>query len=298
MAKKSINEKNRKVVVIGHTGFIGQSLVVNLRNMLPVRDVLTPPRLNLSNMEEATQLAPWFTPDATLILCAAIKKQYGDSLDTYSANQRISENLCRLIAAHPPARIVYFSSASVYGEDKSNLAISEDTPVNPSAWYGLEKVASEKLLQKTVQNTPSSLAILRPPLIYGAGDKSRGYGPTGFIWNAIHNQGKITLWGGGEEYREFLYIEDAAKIVSGLVKLDYTGVVNLATGTSHTFREALDYVAKITPVSITKQSRSKTKVDQAYNNNLLKTLLPGLMFTSLESGITQTFSDLVRMDRT
>jgi UDP-glucose 4-epimerase len=294
MAKATINEKGQKVVIVGHTGFIGRSLVKSFRNTFPRLDVLTPPRLDISHMEEAAQLAPWLTPDATLILCAAIKKQYGDTLDTYCSNQRISENLCRLIVAYPPRRIVYFSSSAVYGEERSNLAISEDTPANPSTWYGLGKIASEKLLEMTVQSTQTSLAILRPPLIYGAGDASHGYGPTGFAWSAVHDHGNITLWGEGEELREFVYIEDAAQVAVEIALSDFSGVLNLVTGASHSYQEALDTLVRLAPLNISSRRRSKAKIDQKYDNARLRCLLPELVLTPLDQGIAQTFAEFSR----
>lgn len=294
MAETAGHKQNRKVVILGHTGFIGRSLVESFRQALPGLEVLTPPRLDISHMEEAAQLAPLLTPDATLILCAAIKKQNGDTLDTYSANQRISENLCRLIAAHPPGRIVYFSSAAVYGEETSNLAIGEDTPVNPSTWYGLGKVASEKLLEKTVQDTTTSLAILRPPLIYGAGDASRGYGPTGFAWSAARNHGDITLWGDGDELREFVYIQDAAQVAREIALSNFSGVLNLVTGASHSYREALEALSRLAPLNISSRPRSKAKIDQAYDNSRLRGLLPEIVLTPLDRGIAQTFTEFSR----
>lgn len=279
------------IVILGHSGFIGHALASHLRRHYPHRRIATPPRVDLLKEDGISQLKPWLSPDATLILCAAVKKQYGDTLDTYSANQRISENLCRLIAAQPPARIVYFSSAAVYGEENSNLAISEDTPVNPGTWYGLGKQVSEKLLEKTVRNTPTSLAILRPPLIYGSGDTSRGYGPTGFAWSAAQDQGNVTLWGEGEELREFVYIEDAARVAVEIALSKFSGVLNLASGTSYSYREALDTLARIAPLNITSRPRSKAKIDQGYDNTRLRRLLPHIAFTTLDQGIARTFAE-------
>ncbi|MEN6586193.1 MAG: NAD(P)-dependent oxidoreductase [Sulfuricella sp.] len=282
------------VLILGHSGFIGGAIAEHLQRHHPGISVLKPPRLDLTGRKAAAELAPWIAPDSTVILCAAVKKQYGDTLDTYSANQRISENLCRLIAAHPPARIVYFSSAAVYGEENSNLAISEDTPVNPSTWYGLGKQVSEKMLEKTVRNTSASLAILRPPLIYGSGDTSRGYGPTGFAWSAAQDRGNITLWGEGEELREFVYIEDAARVAVEIALSNFTGVLNLASGTSHSYREALDALAGLAPLSINSRPRSKSKIDQGYDNTRMRRLLPHIAFTTLDQAIARTFAEFFR----
>ncbi|HEY3327336.1 MAG TPA: NAD(P)-dependent oxidoreductase [Novimethylophilus sp.] len=291
MTEVSSPDHKRKVVVIGHTGFIGRSLVECFRNAFPDLEVLTPPRIDLSRAEEAARLAPWLTTDSIVVLCAAVKKQLGDSLDIFSTNLRVTENLCRMLEKHPPARVVYFSSASVYGEGSSNLDITESTAINPSTYYGVGKYCAEELLKKTLEHTRTSLLILRAPLIYGTGDKSRGYGPTGFVWNALYSNGDITLWGGGEELREFVFIDDAARIACELALHGYAGVVNIATGTSHSFREILDCLAQHAPLAVTSKPRSKPRVDQAYRNRLLRELLPGAAFTSLHEGIARLLAD-------
>ena len=63
----------------------------------------------------------------------------------------------------------------------------------------------------------TSLLILRPALVYGKEDLSYSYGPTGFIYKAINFE-ELVLWGDGSELREFIYVEDVAKIVDQLIQ--------------------------------------------------------------------------------
>jgi UDP-glucose 4-epimerase len=131
--------------------------------------------------------------------------------------------------------------------------------------------------------------VLRPALIYGPGDQG-GYGPTGFIKSALERE-QIVLWGDGLEKREFIYVGDLAKIVHALTFQDYEGVLNVVSGQSYTFKDALAAVGHLVPLeqSPASRPRSKNKADHEFDNSRLRTLLPDVRFTDLSNGVSLTF---------
>jgi UDP-glucose 4-epimerase len=202
-------------------------------------------------------------------------------------------NLCHLLKVRPVKRIVYFSSAEVYGDDIENMKINEDTLINPKTYYGLAKYASECLLKRVADShSDTLLLILRPPTVYGPQDTSRGYGPAGFIW-AVKNKQEITLWGDGEELRGFLFLDDLVKIVYHLTFSNYSGVLNVASGRSHSFKEVLDIISELVSfrLQVASRPRTKPKVNQGFCNDRLMKLLPDFSFTSLREGIKRTFDE-------
>ncbi len=286
-----------RVIIMGDNGFLGSRTKAFFLTHAPHLDVIgkSYPEFDLTKMGDVQQLSKLFNQNTTIIFCSGIKKQLGDTLDIFNQNMQMVVNICHILKDHPVRRFVYFSSAEVYGEDLQNTSIDEKTPVSPTSYYGIAKFASEGLLQKVIHtNDDSSLMIIRPPLIYGIGDESRGYGPTGFCWAAAQDQ-EIRLWGDGSEKREFVYVEDLARIVFHLSNSDADGVVNIASGISHTYQEVLEILKKLTshPLQINEKPRTKTKVDHGYDNRLLKGLLGDFTFTSLEKGLQQTF-DLIK----
>jgi UDP-glucose 4-epimerase len=285
----------RRILVLGHSGFIGTEIMRVLGQESPniERIGLSYPELDLTDLNDVRTLAPKLDPQTVMVLCSGIKKQMGDTLEFFSKNVQMVVNLCELFRDYPVHRLIYFSSAEVYGEDVENTAITESTPVHPVSYYGIAKYASEGLLRKSVHSGGGSLVILRPPLIYGVGDMSRGYGPTGFIWAAATDK-EITLWGDGTEEREFVFVDDLARVVHALVFHDFDGVLNVATGKSHTFKELLDLIGKISPeeLKVNNKLRTKTKVNQGYRNDLLMQVLPDFKFTPLEKGLQITFDEL------
>lgn len=282
----------RRVVVLGHTGMIGARVMAQLADLAPGLDV-TGAALNeidLSDTQSAEGLAPRLGPETCVVMCAAIKRQLGDSPTTYQRNTQILTTFAELIGRNPVGRVVYLSSAAVYGEDVENLAITEDTPLVPRTYYGLSKITAEWILQRVVDGGGAgSLGLVRPATVYGPGDVATAYGPSGFLDAAVHDR-PLTLWGDGMELREFLYVDDVAKAIARYALLDHSGPLNLVAGVSYTFQDALDAVeaavGRRPPLS--SRPRSKSKVDNRFDAALLRTVLPEIAFTPLAEGVRLT----------
>ena len=145
---------------------------------------------------------------------------------------------------------IFLSSASVYGEDVVyRESITENTPAQPKTYYGIAKYSAERILEKVCIDNHTELMILRPPLVYGKDDLSRGYGPTGFTYKAINSE-EIILWGDGSEFREFVFITDVAKTIHRLLNNNFNGILNLVSGKSYTFKNIYDLLIKISKSDI------------------------------------------------
>ncbi len=283
----------RHILILGHSGYIGSHLLKSFREEYPEIEALgrSLPSVDLTKEDAAASVAGLLDLNTAVIVCSGIKKQYGDNLGIFLQNMAMAANVCRLLQERPVRRVVYFSSAEVYGEGVHNTNITEETPVQPSSYYGIAKYASEGLFRKVVERQDhSSLLILRPTLVYGPGEEGTFYGPSGFAKTALKGE-PITLWGDGEELREFLYIDDLVKSVVRLTFHEHDGVVNIVGGQGRTFKEAVEIISRLLPSAIQTGScpRTRPKVDQGYNNQVLTKLLPDISFTSLEEGIKQVF---------
>ncbi len=278
-----------RVLVLGHTGYIGPRLFAALRSASPGVPVIgqSVRELDLTHAGSAPRLASLMEPDDVLVICAAIKKQLGDTPETFSQNMAIAVTLAKALETRPVKRIVFFSSAAVYGEDVDHGVIDERTPVEPTSYYGIAKFAAERLLVRAA--SASSLLILRPALVYGPGEPAYYYGPSGFLRKTLLGE-PITLWGEGDEAREFVFVDDAVEIAKRLVFSGESGVVNVVSGTSYTYREA---IAEVTAISgkapdVTTKPRTKAKVDHRFDPAALRAALPNFAFSSLAMGLRRT----------
>lgn len=278
-----------RIVLLGHTGYIGSRLASAFKAAAPDVPVVvrSAPGLDLTQPESADALAALLVPDAVLVICAAIKKQLGDTPEIFSQNLAIVTTVCRAVAARPVRRIVFFSSAAVYGEDVQHGVITESTPVQPTSLYGIGKFTAERLLLRTAQQQPStSLLVLRPALVYGPHEPAYYYGPSGFL-KLARAASPITLWGDGEELREFLFIDDIVALTTQLAFGDVAGVLNVVSGVSYSYAQALAVVAKLTggQPALTSRPRSKEKVDHRFDATALVQACPQFTFTALDEGL-------------
>jgi len=284
-----------RVLILGATGFLGRVLCDRFAQRRTDMEILGlgSQDLDLLAASSPEKLAAMTPPGTLVVVLSGIKRQCGDSLKTFEENMGIAANICRAFELSPPARAVFVSSAAVYGEDTHDMELNESSPVRPGSYYGIAKLSSEMLLERCSKGR-FPLLTLRPPLIYGPGDASRGYGPSGFAHAAALGEG-IELWGDGSELRSFLFLDDFADLACTLALGPARGVVNLAASPSHTFAQVLDILAAAKPSpKISSRERSREKTDVGFDLARLKSLAPDLCFTELREGVLKTLEAAVR----
>jgi len=282
----------RRILILGHTGFIGSHLQEFFQKRLPEIDVIgmSSSSVDLTKENDTLRLKDFFDLRTIVVMCAAIKRQFQDNLDSFSKNLKMIMNLAQVLRQHPVKRFIFLSSAAVYGEDIENKNITEATNVQPRSYYGMAKYICECLLNKVFENQQqSSLLIMRPALVYGPGEIEKTYGPGGFIKAAV-NKEKIILWGDGQERREFIFLEDLLEITYHLTLHNCNGILNIVSGENYTFQEAVQIISHLWPfgIQVIARPRTKKKVDHQYSNAALMRILTDFCFTGLEEGIKKT----------
>jgi UDP-glucose 4-epimerase len=290
-----MSNATQRIIILGHSGFIGCQIIKAVQQYSPDVDlVLRSSRdVDLTVMDDVDSLADEFDPEAVVIFLSGIKKQMGDTLEILERNLAMTINVSRLLQSHPVRSLVYLSSSEVYGEDIHNTNISEETPIQARTFYGIAKYTSERLLWKAISEFPqSSLAILRPPLVYGIGDETKGYGPAGFLDKLINDE-ELVLWGDASELREFLYVKDIARIVYEIACCNFSGVLNPVSGQSYSFLTVLDLLATMTRKKprISYRERTKAKIDNVFPNGLFRKSFPDFHFTPLKDGLKEMIED-------
>jgi nucleoside-diphosphate-sugar epimerase len=213
--------------------------------------------------------------DDAVVVTSALTPEKGRDRATFLKNVAMIDNLCATLGQAACAHIVYVSSDSVYD------------------LYALAHIVREKLLAKACQSANTPLAIVRPSAIYGAGDTHDSYGPNRFLRTA-RTEGKITLFGQGEEARDHVYIDDVAQIILECLLRGSTGVINAVSGTALTFHEvARKIVAAIgRPVAIETTARRVSIVHKRFDPAALFQAFPGFVTTSLDAGIRRSLAHL------
>ena len=136
----------------------------------------------------------------------------------------------------PAVRVIYPSSAAVYGASGA-LPLQESLPPAPISPYGLHKRMVEDLCRGHGARYGVPSALVRFFSLYGNGLRKQ------LLWDACvkARSGGFTFFGTGEEQRDWLHVEDAARLL--VLAMDHataeSPVVNGATGEGVSIREIL-----------------------------------------------------------
>lgn len=141
-------------------------------------------------------------------------------------------NACRSVGV---AKIIMPSSAAVYGDLKT-LPLTEIMIGHPSSFYGLTKLTTENYLRLYYEAFGLPYICFRYANVYGPRQGHGGEGGVISIFcEQLQKQQDITIFGDGEQTRDFVYVDDVvAANLKALEKPDLTGVINVSTevGTS------------------------------------------------------------------
>jgi UDP-glucose 4-epimerase len=225
-------------------------------------------------------------------MLAALTPDKGRDIATFMKNLAMMRNLCNGLARSGCAHLVYFSSDAVY--DSSVSVVTEDTPASPQTLYGAMHLARE-IMARSIAALP--LLILRPTGVYGSGDTHNAYGPNRFRRSAREAR-RIALFGGGEEMRDHIYIDDVGLVTLRCLLHRTTGTLNLAAGRSMTFHRiaALVAAAEHAGVEIAQTPRTEPITHRHYDVTRLIKLFPDFSPTSVEDGIRRTARPLGESD--
>jgi len=282
-------EQIHKILILGHTSFIGSHLMKLLKQRNPEIEIIgkSSRDLDLTRKHQVKMLTNIIDLNTIVIMLSFNAKQSGAGINDFVQNIKMTENLCRLMEKHPPKRLVFFSSQVVYGENTHNTNTTEKTKVDPTSYYGMAKFISERLFWKTFDSLKQcSLLIVRIPRVYGPGANRNDYGPTMFTYNALKKD-PITIWGDGLELRDYVFIDDLIDIVDNLLFNTFDGIVNIASGETYSFIDVLKTVESVCKckVKVEYKQRTRSKVDHVFNIDNLRTLIGDYKFTPLDEGI-------------
>lgn len=148
-----------------------------------------------------------------------------------------------------PAKTICFSSSAAYPikyqREKGYLLLKEDMiQFNddigmPDMSYGWAKLTCEYLAQLAYQRHGLRSVAYRPFSGYGE-DQDMTYPFPSICKRAIENKGqaRLTVWGTGDQMRDFIHISDCVEgVIRTMDKIDNGEALNLSTGIFTTFKQ-------------------------------------------------------------
>lgn len=201
---------------------------------------------------------------------AGVRKSWGRDFQHYTVNNvEATQTLLEALVDRPIEKLVYASTSSVYG-DLAAIPMREGTPLQPVSPYGVTKLAAEHLCMLYFYNYGVPATALRYFTVYGPRQRP----DMGFhrFLKAAHDGQPITLYGDGEQTRDFTYVGDAAAATRLAGVKGVPGrVYNIGGGSRVSVNHVLQLVEQVVgkPVSIAREGSQKGDMRDTYADTSL-----------------------------
>ena len=184
-----------------------------------------------------------------LAAVASVQASVDDPFGTHQSNLIGTLKLCEAMREAGVRRVVFASSAAVYGNNGEGQAIDEDTPKAPLTPYAADKLASEHYLDFYRRQHGLEPAIFRFFNIFGPRqDPSSPYSGVISIFTERAQKGlPITVFGDGEQTRDFVYVGDLVEVlVQALEAPDAgEGAVNVGLSRATSLNQLLEAIGDV-----------------------------------------------------
>jgi nucleoside-diphosphate-sugar epimerase len=305
------------VLVTGGAGFVGSRIVRRLlevgADVRVLDDFSTGRRSSLPATADALEIVEGSVTDLSavgdamegsdgVIHAAArnIVSSTRDPREDYAVN--IGGTLNVLLAARElrPARIVYTSSASIYGNPRY-LPISEDEPVNLLSPYAVSKFAGEGYCHAFYESFDLPTAVVRYSNVFGPGQTPQNpyCGVVAKLFSAALAQQPLQIHGDGQQTRDYTFVDDAvAATLSAVVSPKATGqAYNVGTGVETSVNRLAELIVEISDSSSEPEYLDRRDIDnirrRVVNIEKIRRELRWTPATSLEHGLRRTHAWLL-----
>ena len=242
-------------MVTGGQGFLGKAVARQLKR--EGFRVVGMGRGSWSGSEAAAQgFDTWLAADITLSSLTALEESFelvvhcagngsvGSSVshplqDFQKTVVSTAELLEYLRLCGSRAMLVYPSSAGVYGA-KADAPIRETAALEPISPYGFHKKMVEDLLASYSARYGLRVTVVRFFSVYGPGLTKQLLWDAGMKLRTVHG-GPVVFWGTGEETRDWISSDDAARlIVAAAGSSERFTVLNGGSGERMTVRNTIE----------------------------------------------------------
>jgi len=234
-------KQTRSILVIGGAGYIGSALLPKLLNkgyrvrvldlflygVDPVRGVTDHPNLELmaGDFRDVQKVVQATRGMDAIIHLGAIVGDPACNLDgsvTLDVNLSATQMIAQVAKASGIQRFIFASTCSVYGA--CDEILDERSKVTPISLYGRAKLAAERGLQGMADESFAP-TILRFGTIYGLSGRTRFDLVVNLLAAKAKVDGQITV-NGGDQWRPFVHVEDAALAVLKVLQAPLSVVGN------------------------------------------------------------------------
>ena len=229
-------KKQQSVLLIGGAGYIGTVLTKNLirlgynvsifdkfiyLNKSEIKKNIKSKKLKLIK-GDTRNISQIFSAIKECDMVVHLAEMVGDPLceqkpdKTFEINFLASISIANICKNLEISKFIYLSSCSVYGENKDDKLLTENSKINPLSTYAKLKDLCEKSIIKNLGNNCQP-CIIRLGTVYGNSMRPRYDLVINLFSGLIANNKKITI-NGGDQWRPFIHVEDVSRAITTILK--------------------------------------------------------------------------------
>lgn len=295
------------ILVTGGAGFIGSSLsdkLIELGHKVSIIDNLSTGKIDnvngkaklyIANIEDKNinKIFEREKFDIVYHLAAQIDVQESINNPIYDADVNIlgTINILENLRRYGVRKIIYSSSAAIYGEPKY-LGIDEKHQTNPVSYYGISKYVPENYIKAYSKLWDIDYSILRYANVYGIRQAPKGEGGVISIFmDRMFKNKPVIIYGNGFSTRDFIYVEDVVDANIKVLDKGNRHIFNIGTGTATNINTLYTTMNRIMDkvIEVNHQKERKGDIMHSYfNSEKAKKVLGWEAKYSLEQGLTKT----------
>ncbi|RPH34425.1 MAG: NAD-dependent epimerase/dehydratase family protein [Bacteroidales bacterium] len=201
----------KNIAITGSSGFIGTYFIKNNSEFsIKEIDLLT----------QKVEGLDFIGIDSVLHLAALVHQAKSKNDEEYfRINRDLAFNTAKMAKLQGVRQFVLMSTVKVYGESTNDqMPWNESSNCNPEDAYGQSKYEAERLIL-ALEDDSFRVAIIRSPLVYGAGVKANMYNLIKFV-----NRFPILPLGGINNKRSLVYIGNLVALISKVIQEQVSGI--------------------------------------------------------------------------
>lgn len=281
-----------KILVTGATGFIGTYLCKRLINL--GHDVIECDSNIFRNLS--------LIEDRSKSIDIVVHLGGNSSVDTYYDNPRrdLEDNVIPFLSflnwvTNRGVKKIFFASSAgtIYGKRKD--VCSEEMLPKPFSPYAIGKLAIEGYLEYAKNRFNIEYCCMRIANPYGPFNKPKGV--VGNWLYSINTGNEVVLFGSGEEYKDYIYIDNLIEQMESLLNLpiNQSGIYNLGSGYNYSLNEISQTIEKVTGKKLKLRKEKAKQSDNSFfklDISKIKNINPNLKIFTLEEGVKKFWESM------
>lgn len=309
-------DTNSKIYVAGHTGLVGSAIVRKLEEQgYKTLVVRTHEELDLTDAQAVKEFFEFEKPEYVFLAAARVGGILGNSrypVEFMLENLKIQNNIIENSYKTGVKKLLFLGSSCIYPKitaqpiSEPQLLSGQPEPTNEG--YALAKICGIKLCNAYNKEYGTNYLSVMPCNLYGINDtydeENSHVIPMlirRFHQAKVFRQNSVTVWGSGNQLREFLYADDLAEVLVLLMEAynaaDIGEWINVGSGTEISIKELAETIKDVIGYSgeIIFDTTKPEGVNRKLLDNTKISRITQIRRTNLKTGLVAAYADFCKL---